>query len=96
MSGYTSGNNAPTLMAQAPNRKGNVSKHTPGSGGVTTVTRGSGGLKQPSGNQGKASAGSASPTAGRGQKVMVARPKEYCGYAENTGYLNADRTNYLK
>ena len=26
MSGYTSGNNAPTLMAQAPNRRGNISK----------------------------------------------------------------------
>ena len=95
MSGYTSGNNAPTLMAQAPNRKGNVSKHTPGSGGVTTVTRGSGGTKYSGPNQGAAKT-SGSATAGRGQKVMVARPKEYCGYAENTGYLNADRTNYLK
>ena len=95
MSGYTSGNNAPTLMAQAPNRKGNVSKHTPGSGGVTTVTRGSGGTKFSGPNQGAPSTGG-SATTGRGQKVMVARPKEYCGYAENTGYLNADRTNYLK
>ena len=95
MSGYTSGNNAPTLMAQAPNRKGNVSKHTPGSGGVTAVTRGSGSTKFSGPRQGAPSTGG-SATAGRGQKVMVARPKEYCGYAENTGYLNADRTNYLK
>ena len=29
---YTSGNKAPTLMAQAPNRKGNQSKHVPGPG----------------------------------------------------------------
>jgi hypothetical protein len=99
MSGYTSGNNAPTLMAQAPNRKGNQSKRVPGMAGplgATAVTSGSGGLKQPTGNQGKASAGSASPTTGRGQKVMVMRPKEYCGYAENTGYMDKDRTNYLK
>ena len=103
MSGYTSGNNAPTLMTQTPNRKGNastrVASHTKG---VTAITSGSGGLKQPSGNQGApkfapATSNTASgATAGRGQKVMVARPKEYCGYAENTGYLNADRTNYLK
>ena len=95
MSAYTSGNNAPTLMAQAPNRKGNVSKHTPGSGGVTAVTRGSGGLLQPSGNQGKPSAGG-SVTSGRGQKVMVNRPAAYSCYAENTGYMDKDRTNYLK
>ena len=95
MSGYTSGNNAPTLMAQAPNRKGNQSKHTPGSGGVTTVTRPQGSLNQPSGNQGKPSTGG-SATAGRGQKVMVSMPKAYCSYAENTGYMNSDRTNYLK
>lgn len=29
---YTSGNKAPTLMAQAPNRVGNKSKHVPGPG----------------------------------------------------------------
>lgn len=84
------------LFAQAPNRKGNVSKHTPkGNTGVTAVTRGSGGVMQPSGNQGKPSTGG-SVTSGRGQKVMVSRPAEYCGYAENTGYMDKDRTNYLK
>jgi hypothetical protein len=95
MSGYTSGNNAPTLMAQTPNRKGNVSKHTPGSGGVTSVTRGSGGLKQAPGNQGAPSTGG-SVTAGRGQKVMLVTQCDYDGKAKNTGYMNADRTNYLK
>ena len=86
MSGYTSGNNAPTLMAQAPNRKGNISKHTAGAGGVTTVTSGSGGLKQAPGNQGKPSVGG-SVTAGRGQKVTVVTQCDYDGTARNTGYL---------
>jgi len=95
MSGYTSGNNAPTLMAQAPNRKGNVSKHTPGSGGVTAVTRGSGGTKFSGPNQGAAKT-SGSATAGRGQKVMTSMPKPYETCATNTGYMNSDRTNYLK
>jgi len=98
MSGYTSGNNAPTLMAQAPNRKGNQSKHVPGMAGpkgVTAVTRPEGGLMQPSGTQGAPKTGG-SVTAGRNQKVMVNRPKEYCDYADNTGYMNSDRTNYLK
>jgi len=86
------------LYSQAPNRKGNQSKRVPGMGGplgATAVTSGSGGLSQPSGNQGKPSTGG-SVTAGRNQKVMVSRPKEYCGCAENTGYMNSDRTNYLK
>ena len=83
------------LFTQAPNRKGNVSKHTPGSGGVTAVTSGSGGTVYSGPHQGAAKP-SGSVTAGRGQKVMVSRPKEYCGYAENTGYMNSDRTNYLK
>jgi hypothetical protein len=95
MSGYTSGNNAPTLMAQAPNRKGNLSKHTPGSGGVTAVTRGSGGTKFSGPNQGAAKT-SGSATAGRGQKVMVVTQCDYDGKAKNTGYMNSDRTNYLK
>jgi hypothetical protein len=98
MSGYTSGNNAPTMMAQAPNRKGNQSKHVPGMAGpkgVTAVVGGSGGLKQPSGNQGK-TATNGSVTSGRGQKVMVAQPCDYDGKAKNTGYMDKDRTNYLK
>ena len=86
MSGYTSGNNAPTLMAQAPNRKGNTSKHTPGSGGVTTVTRGSGGTNYSSPHQGAPKTGG-SATAGRGQKVSVAYPDSYNCHSTNTGYL---------
>lgn len=101
MSGYTSGNNAPTLMTQAPNRKGNastrVASHTTG---VTAVTRGSGGVNQPSGNQGApkfapATSNTASgATSGRGQKVMVSRPEAYDCYAHNTGYIK--NSSYLK
>ena len=86
MSGYTSGNNAPTLMAQAPNRKGNTSKHTPGSGGATAVTNGSGGTKYSGPNQGAPKTGG-SATAGRGQKVSVAYPDSYNCHSTNTGYL---------
>jgi hypothetical protein len=104
MSGYTSGNKAPTLMAQAPNRKGNIGRmmasHTTG---VTAVTRPQGSLNQPSGNQGapkfaRATDNTASgATAGRGQKVTTSRPKElYDGMCHNDGYMNSDRTNYLK
>jgi len=93
MSGYTSGNNAPTLMAQAPNRKGNVSKHTPGSGGVTTVTRGSGGTNYSGPNQGAPKTGG-SATAGRGQKVSVSYPDSYNCHSTNTGYLK--NSSYTK
>ena len=93
MSGYTSGNNAPTLMAQAPNRKGNVSKHTPGSGGVTTVTRGSGGTNYRGPNQGAPKTGG-SATAGRGQKVSVSYPDSYNCHSTNTGYLK--NSSYTK
>jgi hypothetical protein len=94
MSGYTSGNKAPTLMAQAPNRRGNQSKHTPsGTGGVTSVTRPQGSTAYPTGRQGPASTGK-DATSGRGQKVSVIRPSvDYC---HNDSYRNADRTNYLK
>jgi hypothetical protein len=91
------------LFTQAPNRKGNASTHMASHDkGVTAVTRGSGGLNQPSGNQGApafaraTSNTSAGATSGRKQAVMVSRPKANCGYAENTGYMNSDRTNYLK
>ena len=93
MSAYTSGNNAPTLMAQAPNRKGNHSKHTAGSGGVTTVTRPQGSTTYSTPHQGAAKAGG-SVTAGRGQKVMVSKPEAYDCYAHNTGYLK--NSSYLK
>lgn len=95
MSGYTSGNNAPTLMAQAPNRKGNISKHQPSkTGGATNVTRPSGGTAYSTPHQGKPAAGGNVAT--RGQKVMVSKPEAYCTYAHNTGYMDKDRNNYLK
>lgn len=86
MSGYTSGNKAPTLMAQAPNRKGNVSKHTPGAGGVTSVTRPQGATSYGAGRQGAPSAGG-NPGNGRGQKVQVSRPA--ADYCNNDGYRNS-------
>jgi hypothetical protein len=95
MSGYTSGNNAPTQMAQAPNRKGNISKD-PAShkGGVTTVTRPQGSLYTPPGSQGKAAAGG--NITGRHQKVTVTTHCDYDGRIKNDGYMNSDRNNFLK
>lgn len=92
MSGYTSGNNAPTQMAQAPNRKGNVSKHVTGPGGVTAVTRPQGGVAYSVKHQGPASAGGNIAT--RGQKVQVSRPECYETKSTNTGYLK--NSSYLK
>jgi hypothetical protein len=95
MNNYTSGNNAPTLMAQAPNRKGNMSKHVSShKGGVTAVTRPSGGTVVAGPNQGKPAA--TGNIATRGQKVMVTTHCDYDGRIKNDGYMNADRTNYLK
>jgi len=91
MSGYTSGNNAPTLMAQSPNRKGNIAKHTPSNtGGVTAVTRAGGSLAQPKGAQGAPKANGS--ITGIHQKVTVSRPKESCGY--NDSYMSKSVTNY--
>ena len=97
MSGYTSGNKAPTLMAQAPNRKGNISKKPPMSNvGVTAVTNPNGSIAYAPGKMGVATH-NGNPTSGRGQKVMVAKAKQlYDGMCHNDGYMNADRTNYLK
>ena len=95
MSGYTSGNNAPTLMAQAPNRKGNISKSQPKhTGGVTSVTRPSGGTSYSGPNQGKPNAGGNIAT--RGQTVMVQTHCDYDGRIKNDGYMNSDRNNFLK
>jgi len=95
MSNYTSGNSAPTQMAQAPNRKGNVSKHLPSNkGGVTAVTRPQGSLYTPDGTQGKPAAGGNIAT--RGQKVMVQTHCDYDGRIKNDGYMNSDRNNFLK
>lgn len=95
MSGYTSGNNAPTLMAQAPNRHGNKSKHpAEHKGGATAVTRPQGNTHFAPGHQGKPAAGGNIAT--RGQKVSVSRPEAYCTYAHNTAYMDSDRNNFLK
>jgi hypothetical protein len=89
MSGYTSGNNAPTQMAQAPNRKGNQSKHTAtGMGGVTAQPKPQGDTAYGKGHVGAPSAGG--KVNGRNQKVQVSRPKaDYCcndGYMKNYSY----------
>ena len=87
---YTSGNKAPTLMAQAPNRVGNKSKDpAKNGGGVTAVTRPSGGTQYAAGRQGAPKAG-ANPLAG-GQKVQVSKPK--ADYCNNDGYRSS---SYLK
>ena len=93
MSAYTSGNNAPTLMAQAPNRRGNQSKHTPGAGGVTAVTRPQGSTTYSTPHQGAAKTGG-SATSGRGQIVMVSMPKPYETCTTNGGYVKG--SSYLK
>ena len=93
MSAYTSGNNAPTLMAQAPNRKGNQSKHTAGPGGVTTVTRPQGSTMYSGPHQGAAKTGGFA-TSGRGQKVAVSMPKPYETCTTNDGYIKG--SSYLK
>jgi L-aminopeptidase/D-esterase-like protein len=81
------------LFAQAPNRKGNVSKRTPShTGGVTAVTR-------PQGSTAYADGCGCSPAAngkvnGRNQKVQVSRPTPYNGKSTNTGYLK--NSSFLK
>jgi hypothetical protein len=88
MSGYTSGNNAPTQMAQAPNRKGNQSKHTAtGTGGATGVTRPQGSTAYSKGHVGAPAAGG--KVNGRGQKVQVSRPAANTG--SNFGYMNESK-----
>ena len=96
MSAYTSGNNAPTLMAQAPNRRGNISKDGPKqSGGVTAVTRPQGSTAYAPGRQGAPSTGK-DATTGRGQKVAVSMPKCYDKTPNNSGYMDKSTKNYLK
>jgi hypothetical protein len=91
------------LYTQAPNRKGNSSvREASHSKGVTAQTNTSHGLSQPKGAQGvpKYSRAtdntSAGATAGRKQKVMVQTNCTYDGKIHNDGYMNSDRTNYLK
>lgn len=94
---YNCENSAPKMMPQAPNRKGNISKDTAKlTGGVTAITNKNGSVAYAPGKMGVASH-NGNPTGGRGQKVMVAKAKQlYDGNCHNDGYMNSDRTNYLK
>ena len=103
MSGYTSGNNAPTLMTQNANRKGNASTRVASHDkGVTAVTGKAHGTAYGKGAQGapsyaKATSNtSAGATGGRKQKVMVQTHCNYDGKIHNDGYMNSDRNNFLK
>lgn len=74
------------LFAQAPNRKGNISKDPAKlTGGVTAITRPEGSLAQPKGAQGAPAAGG--KVNGRNQKVAVSTPTAYNTRATNTGYM---------
>lgn len=91
---YTSGNKAPTLMAQAPNRVGNKSKDPAKlSGGVTAVTRPAGGVMYAAGHQAVAKPGKEA-TSGRGQKVMVSKPDCYDVTPRNDAYMGKSVNNY--
>jgi len=96
MSGYTSGNKAPTLMAQAPNRVGNKSKDPAKlTGGVTAVTRPQGSTAYSGPHQGAPGVGK-EVTSGRGQKVMVSKPACYDKTPRNDAYMGQSTKNYLK
>jgi hypothetical protein len=80
--------------AQAPNRKGNVSKHLPSkSGGATNITNEKHGTATPTGNQGAPKA--TGNIASRNQKVMVSTHADYCGTIKNAGYMDKSVKNYL-
>ena len=82
------------MSVQAPNRKGNVSKHTPSNaGGVTNVTGPKHGVATPKGNQGAPAANG--NITGRHQKVMVSTHADYCGTIKNDGYMSQSTKNYL-
>jgi len=79
--------------AQAPNRKGNMSKHTPShDGGCTNVVGPKHGVATPKGNQGAPAANG--NITGRHQKVMVSTHADYCGTIKNDGYMNKSVKNY--
>lgn len=84
------------LYAQAPNRKGNISKDpAKKGGGVTAVTRPQGNTTYSVGHQSAPKAG-ANPLSGRGQKVSVFYPKCNDAIGGNTGYIGKDGFSYLK
>jgi hypothetical protein len=76
------------LYAQAPNRKGNISKdpakHIPVSGGTSK-------LSTPGGQGAPKASGNVYPV---GNKMSLSKPKGYCGTIENDGYLK--NSSYLK
>ena len=81
------------LYAQAPNRKGNISKDPAKlTGGVTSVTRPQGSTAYGQGRQG-APAVCCDATKGRGQKVSVTYSKPIGG--RNDGYM-AEGKSWLK
>jgi len=89
---YISGNKAPTLMAQMPNRVGNISKKPPQSNvGVTAQTNIKHGVAQPKGSQGAATA-TGNIHGSNKQPVLVSRPKE--SYGCNDAYLGKSVNNY--
>ena len=103
MSGYTSGNKAPTLMKQEVVRRGNVDgKHNSHKGGVTDVTSPQGSTHYEKGHQRPPHVGphggkDEGVTAGRKQKVTVEKPKhEYVVHSTNTGYIHKDGKSWLK
>lgn len=82
------------LYAQAPNRKGNISKMEAKHFGVAGGTRL---LSTPAGSQGAQKAPDASANnniSGRKQPVMLSKPKGYDGAIHNDGYLK--NSSYLK
>jgi hypothetical protein len=82
------------LFSQAPNRKGNQSKHVAtGTGGVTAVTRPQGNTAYPAGHQAAPKTGGG-VTSGRNQKVSVAYGKASVG--KNDGYIAKDGQSWLK
>ena len=89
-------------FAQAPNRKGNISKMTPKSNtGVTAVTGPKHETATPKGSQGapayarQTTNTNAGATGGRHQKVMVSTHADYCGTIKNDGYMDKSVKNYL-
>jgi len=87
---YTSGNKAPTLMAQMPNKVGNKSKFVAtGKGGATAETRPEGSTKYGEGHEVKMKP-KGSPEAGRGQKVIKTHAKGTDGPATNNGFLGSE------
>lgn len=79
---------------QAPNRKGNVSKHTVSkSGGATNVTGPAHGMAGPKGQQGAPKAsGNVFPV---GNKMSLSTPKCYDKTPVNDGYMSKSTKNYL-